>query len=129
MSDNPTNAEVANEALVLLSRALSGFVRMGTPNIGGALDTLGGYLKDVRRRLANTRKERDEMRACLEALVEMYVANPHCERGEFISCITPKHACEMKDKERKEHKIWRVWDRARHLLGEKLPGRLGSKPL
>ncbi len=53
--------------------------------------------------------------AALEKLIDLYVANPGTEH-EFISGITPKHACYMTKKERAECDVWSAWDEARAAL-------------
>jgi hypothetical protein len=61
----------------------------------------------------------------LESLVNYYVANRGgagpMKAGEFICCVTPRHASEMTKAERAKDRCWSKWDRARRLLGEKLP--------
>lgn len=59
--------------------------------------------------------ERDELRAALETIVNYYVANKGTKH-EFILCSTGPHASEMTAKQRKAHKVWSMFDRARALL-------------
>lgn len=62
--------------------------------------------------------ENRSLRAVLKNLVNLYVQNKGTVH-EFISCITPKSACEMSTEERIKDSIWSVWDRARALLEKK----------
>lgn len=61
------------------------------------------------------RGENRKMRKALAALVKMYVANLGTD-GEFISCITPRHASSMTTKERRSCPVWKAWDDARATL-------------
>ena len=53
---------------------------------------------------AEFRKYKEAMEV-LKKLHLMYV------RSDFIACITPPHAGEMTPKERKQSKVWSLWDR------------------
>ena len=80
-----------------------------------------GLTGNKRQKIWQLKQENKELRECLEALVDEYVANRGSERaGEFICCITPPHAQDLTPAQRKRNKCWSLWDWARRLLGEKL---------
>lgn len=58
-----------------------------------------------------------ELLEALEALVNMYIANKGSDH-EFVKCITPRHASEMTDEERKLDKTWSVFDAARAAISK-----------
>ena len=63
------------------------------------------------------KRQNDDLKDALEALVKMYVMNRNSEY-EFITCITPPNASDLTPDQRRESKTWRAWDRARALLTE-----------
>jgi hypothetical protein len=66
------------------------------------------------------KSEKQQLKEALEALetlVNMYVANRGGD-SEFITCITPKHACDLTPTARKRCSTWKAWDNARKVLGE-----------
>ena len=63
-----------------------------------------------------SRKNWEECRTALAALVDIYVENIGTD-SEFISCITPLNVGSMTYFERRESEVWSAWDKARIVLG------------
>lgn len=73
------------------------------------------YYEEVRKR-RHLEKILSHVRDAAEKLIVMYVANRGTSH-EYISCITPKHACHLTLKQRLESDVWSAWDGLRRYAG------------
>ena len=79
-----------------------------------------GLIGNKRQKIYQLKQENKELRACLEALVDLYVANRgQGKKWEFICGITPPSAAIITNLQRARDKCWSLWDLARRLLGER----------
>ena len=54
----------------------------------------------------------------LQNLVDLYIQNKGTDR-EFVACITPLSARELKYRDRMKNKVWNAWDTAIIALEDK----------